>query len=160
LRKTKLYLDTSVISFYYAEDALEKMAVTRKFFDQELAKEEYEVYISDLTIRELSNCTNPEQQEKLVKFAYGLTPNVLTATDEIDQIAVQFVEDGVIPAKYQEDALHLAFALHHNLDYVLSWNFKHLVTLKTKRAVKVVAAREGFKEIEILTPEEVVTDED
>jgi predicted nucleic acid-binding protein len=154
LRKTKLYLDTSVISFYYAEDAPEKMAVTRKFFDQELAKKEYEVYISDLTIRELSNCTNPELQEKLVKFAYGLTPNVLTATDEIDQIAVQFVKDGVIPAKYQEDALH------HDLDYVLSWNFKHLVTLKTKRAVKIMAAREGFKEIEILTPEEVVTDED
>jgi hypothetical protein len=60
LRKTKLYLDTSVISFYYAEDAPEKMVVTRKFFDQELVKEEYEVYISDLTIRELSNCTNPE----------------------------------------------------------------------------------------------------
>jgi predicted nucleic acid-binding protein len=104
--------------------------------------------------------TTLELQEKLVKFAYGLTPNVLTANDEIDQIAVQFVEDGIIPAKYQEDALHLAFALHHDLDYVLSWNFKHLVTLKTKRAVKIMAAREGFKEIEILTPEEVATDED
>jgi len=37
---------------------------------------------------------------------------------------------------------------------------KHLVTLKTKRAVKIMAARERFKEIKILTPEEVVTDED
>jgi len=160
MRKIKIYLDTSVISFYFAEDAPEKMELTRKFFDQELAKGEYEVYISDLTLRELSNCKDIELQEKLVKFARMLTTKVLTVTEEIDRVAAEFVEDGFIPVKYQEDALHLAYALFNDLDYVVSWNFKHLVTIKTKRAVKVVAAREGFKEIEIISPEEVVTNED
>jgi hypothetical protein len=61
---------------------------------------------------------------------------------------------------YQEDALHLAFALIHNLDYIISWNFKHIVKPKTKKAVKIIALKEGFKAVEIITPEEVVANAD
>jgi len=64
-----------------------------------------------------------------------------------------------IPSKYQEDALHLAFALVLNVDYIVSWNFQHIVKPKTKKAVKIIAIKEGFKEIDIITPEEVVTNE-
>lgn len=59
-KKPKLYLDTNVISFYYAEDAPEKMVITRKFFDQELPGGVYEIYLSALTVQELGRCKDPE----------------------------------------------------------------------------------------------------
>ena len=152
-------MDTSVISFYYAEDAPEKMAITRKFFDQELIKGEYEVLLSETTVGELSDCTNLDLKKKLLTFVKALPVKVHPLTEEVNQIAKKFVEEGYIPSKYQEDAVHLAFALILNVDYIVSWNFKHIVKPKTRKAVKIIALKEGLKEIDIITPEEVVANE-
>jgi len=159
LRKTKIYLDTSVISFYFAEDAPEKMTITRKFFDQELAKGRHEIYLSALTIEELANCKDLILQDNLVKFAYTLPAQILESTAESDEISQQFVTEGIIPTKYLDDAIHLAIALLNEMDYIVSWNFKHLVKPKTKKAVRAFSIKEGYKEIEIITPEEMVADE-
>ncbi|NLW49053.1 MAG: type II toxin-antitoxin system VapC family toxin [Firmicutes bacterium] len=50
----------------------------------------------------------------------------------------------------------MAIALLNGMDYIVSWNFKHLVKPKTKMAVRAFAIKEGYKQIEIITPEEVV----
>ena len=159
MRKTKIYLDTSVISFYFAEDAPEKMAITKEFFDKELLKGEYEIFLSALTLQELGNCTDLKLQDQLVEFAYGLPAQILESTKEIDEVSQQFVSAGVIPEKYIDDAIHLAMTLLNNVDYIVSWNFKHLVKPKTKKAVRAFSIKEGYKEIEIITPEELITDE-
>ncbi|MCL6592034.1 MAG: PIN domain-containing protein [Firmicutes bacterium] len=155
MKKPKLYLDTSVISFYFAEDTPEKMAVTRKFFEEALKNGQYEIFSSEITLRELGNCTDPVLQDQLVGFAAELPVTYLPVTSQVGDLALEFVSEGLIPEKYQEDALHLAFALIHDIDYVVSWNFKHIVKPKTKKAVKIIALKEGFKQIEIITPEEV-----
>jgi predicted nucleic acid-binding protein len=85
---------------------------------------------------------------------------VFPLTDEVNAIAAKFVEEGIVPAKYKDDGLHLALALTNNIDYIVSWNFKHIVKLKTKRAVKAFSIKEGYKEIEITTPQEVIESED
>ena len=159
MRKLKIYLDTSVISFYFAEDAPEKMAITRKFFDRELVKGKYEIYLSALTVQELSNCNDLTLQDKLVKFANELPVHILESTGEIEEISQQFVDEGVIPAKYLDDAIHLTLAILNGMDYIVSWNFKHIVKPKTKKAVRAFCIKEGYKETEIVTPEEVLFDE-
>lgn len=159
MRKTRIYLDTSVISFYFAEDAPEKMAVTRKFFDEELIKGGYEIYLSALTIQELGNCNDLTLQDKLIRLANGLRARIIESTEQIDQISQEFIIEGVIPAKYLDDAVHLALALQNGMDYIVSWNFKHLVKPKTKKAVRAFCIKEGYKETEIVTPEELIADE-
>lgn len=158
-KKLKLYLDTSVISFYYAEDAPEKMPVTREFFGEILAKDKYEVCLSSLVIEELEKTSDLDHRARLLTFANQLDAEVFSLTEEINQIADQFVKEGYIPVKYKEDAVHLAFALSHNVDYIVSWNFKHIVRPRTKDAVRIIAIKEGFRETKILTPEEVVADD-
>jgi predicted nucleic acid-binding protein len=160
MRKTKVYLDTSIISFYFAEDSPEKTAVTKKFFDKELVKGTYEVMLSEITAGELSDCPNLQLRDKMLKFVKNLPSTVFPLTPEVARIAKEFVDEGYIPVKYQEDALHIAFALVLDADYIVSWNFKHIVKLKTKKAVRIIALKEGLKEIEIITPEEVVEDDD
>ena len=159
MRKTKIYLDTSVISFYFAEDAPEKMAVTRKFFDEELIKGGYEIYLSALTIQELGNCNDLALQDRLIRFTNELRAQVLESTKESDEISRLFIAEGVIPTRYLDDAVHLALALQNNMDYIASWNFKHLVKPKTKKAVRAFCIKEGYKETEIVTPEELIADE-
>ena len=159
VRKTRIYLDTSVISFYFADDAPEKMAITRKFFDEELTKGGHEIYLSALTIQELGNCNDLSLQDRLIQFVKGLRAQILESTEESDQISQEFIADGVIPAKYLDDAVHLALALQNSMDYIVSWNFKHLVKPKTKKAVRAFCIKEGYKESEIVTPEELITDE-
>ena len=95
-------------------------------------------------------------REKLLALINDRVTQVFELNDEVVQVATKFVEEGVIPEKYKDDALHLAFALTNNIDYIVSWNFKHIVKLKTKRAVKAFSIKEGYKEIEITTPQEVV----
>jgi predicted nucleic acid-binding protein len=159
LKKLKIYLDTSVINFYFAEDSPEKMAITREFFGQILTSSKYEAYISLLVLEELGKTEDSEHRTRLIEFTNELKAEVLLADIEVNRIAKQFTDDGYIPEKYKEDALHLAFALFYNIDYIVSWNFKHIVRPRTKDAVRIVALKEGIKEIKILTPEEVVADE-
>jgi len=159
LKKLRIYLDTSVINFYFAEDSPEKMAITREFFKDILTKDRYEVYISLLVLEELGNTKDMEYRKRLIEFTDELKAEVLLANTEINRIAKQFTDDGYIPEKYKEDALHLAFALFYNIDYIVSWNFKYIVRPKTKDAVKIIAIKEGIRELKIVTPEEVAADE-
>ncbi|MHA1521502.1 MAG: hypothetical protein ACTSRK_15070 [Promethearchaeota archaeon] len=66
------------------------------------------------------------------------------------------MEQGAIPLKYAEDALHIAIAANNNMDYLLSWNFKHIVKLKTKNIVRLVNTIVKISQIEIITPAELL----
>jgi predicted nucleic acid-binding protein len=160
MKKKLIYLDTSVINFYFAEDAPEKMPITQDFFDNTITnKDKYEVCLSPLVLEELGKTSDTAHRARLLSLAYGLQAQVFALTPEINRIAKQFIDDGFIPMKYKEDALHLAFSIFYGVDYIVSWNFKHIVKPKTKDAVRIVSIREGMKEVKILTPEEVVADE-
>jgi len=159
MRRAKIYLDTSVISFYFADDAPEKMPITRKFFDEVLPKDNYEVCLSTLVLEELEKTLNVDHRVKMLTFTGELHAQIFTLTEEINRISKQFIEEGYIPAKYKEDAVHLAFSLFYNVDYIVSWNFKHIVRPRTKDAVRIIAIKEGLKELKILTPEEVIADD-
>jgi hypothetical protein len=145
----------------FAEDAPEKMPITQEFFDHTIAnnRDKYEVCLSPLVLEELGKTVDSAHRARLLSLAYGLQAQVFTLTPEINRIAKQFIDEGFIPIKYKEDALHLAFSIFYGVDYIASWNFKHIVKPKTKDAVRIVSIREGMKEVKILTPEEVVADE-
>jgi len=71
-------------------------------------------------------------------------------------LAREYIEKGIIPAKYEDDAFHIAVASVNDLDAIVSWNFTHIVKLKTKREVSGINALMGYKPIEICSPQEVV----
>lgn len=62
--------------------------------------------------------------------------------------------------KYRDDAVHIAIAVVNNLDAIVSWNLTHMVKLKTRLEVNGINKIEGYKEIEICTPREVMDYED
>ena len=158
LKKVKIYLDTSVISHLFAEDTPDKMTETVKLWN-ELAGGGYDVFISTLTLDEVRKCAEPKQSimiEKLEEIEY----EILVETDEIISLAQEYINNGVLTPKSNDDCQHIAFAVVSNCDLIVSWNFKHLVNFKTISKVKVVNAIYHYKEISIISPTMLIGDED
>jgi len=151
MKKIKLYLDTSVPSFLFADDSPEKREVTIQFWDI-LKTELYDVIISDILLAEISRSKIPSPQELEEKLS-EIAIEIVTVNEDVFLLAQKYINEGIIPQKYQDDALHIALATYNEADALISWNFKHIVKLKTIRGVNGTNRILGFKELEILTPQ-------
>lgn len=76
--------------------------------------------------------------------------------DEITQLADEYVKNNAIPADYKEDGFHIAYATLNEIDYLLSWNFRHIVKLKTKQIVNIVNLTLNYPELKIITSAELL----
>ncbi len=151
MKKTKLYLDTSVPSFLFADDSPEKREVTIQFWDI-LKMGLYDIVISDILLTEISRSEVPSSQELEEKLS-EIVLEIVSVSEDIFSLAQKCIDEGIIPQKYQDDALHIALATYNEADALISWNFKHMVKLKTIRGVNGINRMLGFKELEILTPQ-------
>ena len=151
MKKETLYLDTSVPSAYFDERVKERQEATIKFWTEVLPN--YQVYVSDITIEELENANEEILRKNLRKLVRGF--KILKTNERIKDLARVYIEKGVFPGRYINDALHVAIASFYEIYYVVSWNFEHLVKVKTRRWVNSVNILEGFREIEIVSPQEL-----
>lgn len=76
--------------------------------------------------------------------------------EDCHQLAMEYVNRGIIPKKYEDDAFHIAVASANDTDVLVSWNFQHIVKLKTKREVSATNLLMGYRAIEICSPMEVI----
>ena len=151
MKKTKLYLDTSVPSFLFADDSLEKREVTLQFWDI-LKLGLYDILISDILLTEISRSEIPSPQELEDKLS-EIVLEVVSVNEDVFSLAQKYIDEGIIPQTYRDDALHIALATYNEADALISWNFKHMVKLKTIRGVNGINRMLGLKELEILTPQ-------
>ncbi len=148
----KLYIETSVFNFIFAEDAPEKQKITKSFFANKLTN--FEVYVSDIVFSELGRTKEPKRSELLNSISnYPLTN--LRNSEVAIRLAKIYISEGVIPEKYLNDALHIAIATVNSIDTVVSWNLEHIVKLKTIVEVNKINLKKGYKQILIVTPEEI-----
>lgn len=144
----RVYLDTSVISALFDERAAERQRMTENFWK---SLKHQTVFISTLVRNEIESAPNPlriKLTEKLEGFS------VLPVTPEAEELAQEYVEQGVFPDRYSSDALHVAIAVFHRVEYLVSWNFTHLVKVRTRQTVNLLNALNGYPSIEIIAPPE------
>lgn len=79
----------------------------------------------------------------------------LPSTSSVLSAAREFVEDGVIPIERPGDALHLAFATIHRIDYLLTWNYAHLANVDTQRRLSETNCRRGWRSPILVSPETI-----
>ena len=151
MKKLKIYLDTTIISFLYAEDAPEKMAITKEFWKMAV-ESKFEIVFSQVTLREVLRCSEPKRSI-MTDFLQQIDYRVFELNEEMLVLAEKYVAEGLIPEKYKDDAFHLAAATVDNCDIVLSWNFTHIVKAKTIFGVNGVNNMVGYRHIEIMSPE-------
>ena len=149
-RKLKVYLDTSVISYLQQEDAPEKTSITLKLWEK-FKKGIYDIYLSDVTITEINQCNKEKLlfcNKKLSEIQY----TNLEITDKVFDLVDEIIETGILSEKSFEDCQHIAVAVLNECDVIISWNFKHLVNIKTIQGVRKITQLKGFKDIEIINP--------
>ena len=102
-----------------------------------------------------------EKQEKLLFLINQYAPVDLEPDSEIDTLANLYIQQKALPIKSIEDALHIAFSTVYELDYVVSWNMKHIANVNKQRKVQVVNLSNGYtKPLQLITPFEVSEDEE
>ena len=163
MKKLKIYLDTSVISFMYADDSPEKQSITREFFEKYLSV--YNVYISGLVLTEIESTRNAVLRRKLKKIVMEYDLKVIETAPKDQQtlfsLARRYVKDGVIPRGKFDDAMHVAMCVHYEFDILLSWNFRHLANINKQIRINAVNKKEGYlKELFLLSPMEVLYEEE
>jgi len=84
---------------------------------------------------------------------------VLATTDEARDLARALVEKGPLPPRAAEDALHIAVAVANGMDYLLTWNCKHLANAAMRSKIEEVCEGMGYEPVIICTPEELLEEE-
>ena len=149
-KKIRVYLDTSVVSYLDQQDAPEKMSETKEVWDK-IKEGDYEVFISTLVINELQKCQEPKRAYLLNQLS-EIDFTILEVNESTVRLAEKFIDFGVLKKKSFEDCQHIAAAILSDCDIIVSWNFKHIVNVKTIRGIKVVTTMEGYKDILIYPP--------
>ncbi len=152
--KLKIYLDTSVISARFDDRNPGRKVLTDNFFRRVTESDQFEVYISDLTIEEITKTKNLELKKQMQSCASFFTV-LRSDTQEVITLVNQLLQHQAVPQQSREEAFHIAIAVVAGIDYLLSWNFKHIVRLKTKDIVRMVTTVQGYKPINIIAPTEL-----
>ncbi|OHD13346.1 MAG: hypothetical protein A2086_14670 [Spirochaetes bacterium GWD1_27_9] len=159
MKKLKIYLDTSIISFLYADDSPDYKKATIDFFDNYLDK--YDVYITEFVIAELDNTKDEILKDKFRIAVKKYNLKILNIDEEnkesIIQLAKKYISNKIIPESKFDDALHIAICSIYDFDILLSWNFKHIANIKKQIQINIINMQESFlKELYLVNPLEVI----
>lgn len=150
MKKIKIYLDTSIISHLEASDAPDKMRDTFTLWN-EIILGAFDVLVSDVTIEELERCAEPKKS-RLYEYLKDIALIRIEETEETVALTNKYIEYGVLKEKSRDDCRHIALATLYECNYIVSWNFKHLVNVKTIDKVQAVNKLLGYREISIVPP--------
>lgn len=154
-RIESVYLDTSVLNVYLVPQDPFLHQQTHLFW---LTLNRFRVHVSDVVFNEVDAASEPRRTE-LVALLESLRTNhdlqVLSLTAATQDLAQQYIDAGVFSERDRNDALHVAAASAAGLDYLVSWNFRHLVRVKTRRMVNLINMQAGYKTVEIVAPSEL-----
>jgi len=154
MKNLKLYLETSSWNFYYADDAPEKKAVTREFFDS-LPNNQFDLYISEVVLDEIDKAS-PEKTAQLRNLIDRFQTNLLLLELSSSQLANAYIDNKILPPKAFYDAQHVAIATVNELDLVVSWNLRHIANIHRQKKVNAINMLNGYnKPLQLITPMEV-----
>ena len=154
-----MYLETSVVGYATSRPSRDLVVAGRQQIAREwfaLRAQAYELFVSQLVVSEASG-GDAEAAAERAAFLQGIAR--LGITEAVGELATKLVEMGAVPRRAAEDALHVAVAAVHGVDYLLTWNCKHIANAAMRHAIERVCSDAGYEPPVICTPEELMNDE-
>ncbi|WP_395052776.1 PIN domain protein [Flavobacterium sp.] len=149
----RLYFDTSVFGgIYDSEFQLE----TNLLFEMVKNGEIICVY-SDLCELELENA--PLKVREHFLQIEKLTTEFVEITEEINELAEHYLDENVVGKTSIDDCRHIACATINKVDFLVSWNFKHIVNVFRIRGYNSVNLKNGHIQLDIRSPKEIIKNE-
>ena len=148
--KPTVYIETTIPSYYCDDRALlaADIARTREWWDQE--RGEYECYISAIVLDELIEGNYPTQAACL---ALVKDLPLLAVNQEVAEIAAVYQTRRLMPKPPVRDALHLALASYYRMDYLLTWNCRHLANARKTLHLEKLNTQMGLSVPRLVTPD-------
>ena len=150
MRRIRVYVDTSVFGGMHDEEFAEP---TGRFFRQ-VQEGRFLVLVSTLSVDELNGA--PECVTDVLRQLLPEQVEPVALTEEVRELAEEYVRAGVLSQKYADDAVHVAAATVAGAELIVSWNFRHMVNYDRIRGFNAVNVRNGYRTITILSPREVI----
>jgi predicted nucleic acid-binding protein len=144
----RIYIDTSVFGGYFDE---EFKKYTIPLFDR-IKEGEFIILYSTVTQDELENA--PEKVKEHVKSLRADLTEFIETTDEAIDLATEYINEKVVGKTSYADCLHIALATINRADFLVSWNFKHIVNIERIRGYNSIHIKNGYKQLEIRSPRE------
>jgi len=154
--KRKVYIESTIPSYLVAVPSRDLVVAAHQQVTSEwwrTRRPGFDLFVSQFVLDEISR-GDAEVAMKRVRAVKGIS--LLDITDDVLDLAEGFVALKIIPKKAGTDALHIALAAVHSMDFLLSWNCKHIANAAIVRAVEGVCRMRGFACPVICTPEELM----
>ncbi len=153
--KRKVYVETSVINYLTARPS--KTIVGAAHQQLTLAwwkrRSEYELLVSRAVWQECAAGDTEAAQKRLAALD-GIS--VLAVSQEMIYLAQSLIKQGIIPAKAVEDAIHIAVSTLHGVDFLLTWNCRHIANPMIQEKIAAHLEPQGLFLPMICTPEELL----
>lgn len=157
--KPRVYVETSVFSYLTARDSASlvgssRQLLTRRWWER---RDECSLFVSEVVIRECKD-GDVTAAERRMSAVNGIP--LLSLTPQAADLATLLITENIMPAKAAEDALHIAIAAVHQVDFLLSWNFKHIANPVIQAKIAAKLGSIGLALPFICPPEELLGEDD
>ena len=121
----------------------------------------YETFISEVVLAEIQDTQNIEKRNRLLNIVKTYPLEVLELTsqeeDEAEEMAFKYIDAKIIPANKEADAFHIAISLIRKMDFLISWNYKHLANINREKKIKILNWENNYtNDFRIITPLELI----
>jgi len=151
-----IYIETTIISYLTARPSRDLIVAAHQQITQEwweAGRKRFDLFISELVIREASGGDKMAAQRRLTALD---EISLIELNEEILSLANILIVEGPIPENAKEDALHISLATVHGMDYILTWNCRHIANAEMRKAVSGICMSVGYQPPTICTPEELM----
>ena len=151
--RKKVYVETTVVSDATALPTNDltlagRQMATREWWNS--ASAHFDLFSSTVVSQEIQR-GDPEAARRRMDAVRGLPE--LVADQRAVALAMELIRGKAVPEQYPDDALHIATAALNAMDYLVSWNFKHITNAQTIPLVRRICERNGYRCPEICTPQ-------
>ena len=151
-----VYLETTIPSYLASRPSRDLVTAghqeaTREWWDSR--RESFELFISPFVLDEM-NQGDVLQVTKRNDLVAGM--RILTIDEAVVELAMEILSTGLIPLKAATDASHIACATRHGMDFLLTWNCKHIANAEMLRIIEKVIRKNGYVMPYVCTPDELM----
>ena len=152
-KKLKVYIETTVISYLVARPSnnvtvSDRQQATRRLWEE--YSDAFEFVTSDIVLEETER-GDPREAQRRTAVLDDL--RTLPLSPEAAAFAHKLIEVGAVPPQSLSDAQHIAIAVVHSIEYLVSWNYKHIVNETKRQHITDVCLAAGYRPTTLCTPE-------
>lgn len=152
----KVYIETTIPSYLTSRPSRDLLIaghqqVTHQWWEDR--RHDFELYVSQL-VEDECGAGDSSMAGKRLDLIRGIP--LLEISSDVDRLANQLITIGPIPKKAEIDAAHISVAAIHQIDYLLTWNCRHIANAEMQLSIRAICREAGFEPPIICTPEELL----